>query len=65
MIDPKQVRRESLINFLKDNYKKLSKGEILDIAIGYMTAIYMMNGHMHVVATNETLRQFEEGDNNL
>lgn len=65
MIDPKQVREESLINFLKNNYAKLSKEEIFNIATGYMTAIYMMDGHMHVIATNETLQQFEEGDKNL
>ena len=58
-IDPKRVRQEGVLAYLKNHYKVLSKKQIYDIAVGYINATYMRNGSVHVDATNEMLKKCE------
>lgn len=58
-IDANEVRRETLLMYLDNNYKVLSKEQIYKIAREYIHAVYLQNGHLHVVATNQMLDVLE------
>lgn len=60
-IDAKEVRKKTLLNYLEENYEKLSKEQIYEITTEYIRTIYMRNGHLHVIATNEALEKYNGG----
>lgn len=59
-INAKEVRKETLLTYLDNNYRVLSKEQIYKIAKEYIHAVYLRDGHLHVVATNQMLDVLEE-----
>lgn len=59
-IDIKEIRQKTLLNYLEENYTALSKEQIYKLTTEYIRAIYLRNGHLHVIATNEALKYIEE-----
>lgn len=54
-IDANEVRKDTLPVYLMKNYSVLSKRQLYEIASEYMKTVYLRDGHLHVVATNEML----------
>jgi len=61
-VDPKQVRRESLLPYLKNHYEELTKKQIYEITTEYIKLSYLNNGNHHVNLTNEMLKKYDKGD---
>lgn len=59
-INPQEIKKESLINWLQKNRTKLSKQQIYDISHKYMRAVYLRNGNLHVYATLDMLKEYED-----
>ena len=62
MINAAELRKKTLLNYLEDNYNVLSKKQIYEIATEYIKSIYLRNGNLHVIATNEMLMNLGKGD---
>lgn len=57
-IYPDQIRKESLIPYLENHYKELSKQQLYEIMLDYIKESYMRNGNLHVNITNEILKKY-------
>ena len=53
-----QVRKESLIPYIENHYKDLSKKQLCEITLAYIKESYMRNGNLHVNITNEILKKY-------
>ena len=55
-----EVRKLGLEDYLKKYKSKIKKKQLYTIARDYIHENYMLNGHTHVVVTNEILKNYED-----
>lgn len=54
-----EVRKLGLEDYLKKYKSKMSKRQLYNITRDYIHENYLLNGHTHIVVTNEILKQYE------
>lgn len=60
IIDPDEVRRIGMIEYIKKYKTKMSKRQLYDLGVRYMYHNYMLNGHTHAVVVNKVLYELED-----